>query len=555
MVFNSEASPATHTRVLPKSVNRLNMHWHRSPLDADLRHRESSHDDVQLWNGERLRCFLQSNFGNDQLIVASHRQPYSHVRIKGGVRLMQPASGLVTAMEPVMRARGGTWVAHASGNADCAVVDDDGVWTAPADAGAYRLRRLWFNEKEEAGHLDGFSNAGLWPLCHEANRTRQLTPRFTESDWQSYRRVNQAYADAIVNEARCANPVVMVHDYQLALLPAMVRAALPKATVIGFWHIPWADYQQMSLCPWLPELITGWLGSNVAGFQTRAHRDNFLASARAIGKRPSSVTPNAVQAERHATLVGEYPVSIAWPVQTGRPSARAGTAVDASAKARRDMRLIVGIDRFDYTKGLLERLLALELLLLEHPEWQGRVRLIQVAAPTRTALLAYKVFRTEVQREVARINLRFTKGDWQPVTLLDTLHNRDEVDALYRSADVCLVTSLQDGMNLVCKEFVAARSDEQGVLVLSRFAGASEELEAALIVDPRDPAQVSDALHQALHMPLPEAQKRMRALRRTVQKNNVHRWAASLFLDAARQDGRRQPSRPAAVSIPAAAPT
>ena len=477
------------------------------------------------WNALRLKLFLRAAFPNQQLIVASHRQPYSHVFDDFGVALKQPASGLITAMEPVMRASGGTWVAHSSGNADAQVTDREGIWLTPAEAGRYRLKRLWFSKPELQGHIDGFSNAGLWPLCHDA----EVVPEFTESDWQMYRRVNQAYADAIVAEARCANPVAFIHDYQLALVPAMVRKLLPCASVLSFWHIPWAKPEQLRECPCLPELIEGWLGSDLAGFQTPENRNNFLVAARQHGKRSLHANPRVLVGAQHTTLVNDYPASIAWPSSNDCvPLARPQTP------PARSMKLVVGVDRFDYTKGLLQRMLAFEALLTSQPQWLGRLRLIQVAAPTRGTLAAYRRHRSEVTAEVARINQRFAQGAWQPISLFDTHHNREELNALYQSADVCLVSSLQDGMNLVCKEFVAARSDEKGVLVLSQFAGARDELTAALIVNPRDIPQVAQALQRALTMPAQEVQRRMRAMRRTVKTNNVHRWAANIFMDAAR---------------------
>lgn len=486
------------------------------------------------WSAGRLKSFLRSAFPNDQLIVASYRQPYSHIKTGNGVRLDQPASGLVTAMEPVMRASGGTWVAHASGNADAEVVDGVGVWMAPPHAGGYRLRRLWFSPADQAGHLDGFSNAGLWPLCHDA----ELEPVFTEANWRSYQAVNQAYADAIVSEARTAEPVILIHDYQLALVPAMVRARLPRATVIAFWHIPWARAEQMKRCPWLPQLIEGWLGSDVAGFQTSAHRDNFLVAARWCAKRAPQTGGRVIAGKRHSTWVDDYAVSIAWPAsgqETPRPA-----KLMAEKAAASPVKLIVGVDRFDYTKGLLEKLRALEVLLTQQPAWLGKFHFIQVAAPSRTALRSYRAFQAEVKSEVLRINKRFGRGTWQPISLRDSHHHRDEVNALYRAADVCWVGSLQDGMNLVCKEFVAARDDEHGVLVLSQFAGASDELTAALIVNPHDSAEVALALERALTMPASEARWRMRALRRKVENNNVHRWAASLFIDAAHSRTERR---------------
>lgn len=486
-----------------------------------------------VWDADGLRRLLASALAGDQVIVVSNRAPYTHERVNGAPRITQPASGLVTAVEPVVRACAGSWIAHGSGAADREFVDAADVWQAPPAAGGFRLRRVWLTPDEQLGYRDGFSNAGLWPLCHMAH----VRPSFVERDWLNYRLVNRRFADAVVREARCADPIVLVHDYHLALVPAMLRSQLPDATIVSFWHVPWAHPEQMEICPWLPQIVEGLLGSDIVGFQTPQHQHNFLDSAERCGNAVSDRVRGAVVGRSHTTQVDAYPISIAWPSAAqmkALPSiedcrSRAGSTCALPA----DGKLIVGVDRFDYTKGLVERLHALESLLESHPQWQGRVRFVQVASPTRTTLPDYAGFRQRVFAEVDRINSKFGAAGQGPILLLAAHHDRAALNELYRAADLCLVTSLHDGMNLVCKEFVAARDDEQGVLVLSQFAGAALELSEALIVNPYHTAQVADALHRGLSMASGEQRRRMRSLRATVKSGNVHRWAANMLLDVA----------------------
>ena len=481
-----------------------------------------------------LRQLPGTMLPDPQLIVVSDRAPWSHQRGDHGVRVVQPASGLVSAIEPLMQTGAGTrsWIAHGSGNADHEFTDADDTWqvtTAGQPGGGYRLRYLWLSADEQRSYRDGAANSGLWPLCHMVH----VRPTFSDSDWAAYRRVNQRFADAVVREARRPDPIVWVHDYHLALVPALVRQRLPQARILGFWHIPWGHPEQMGICPWLAELTAGLLGCDTLAFQTATHRQHFTASVRRSGWQVAGGVSGSVERAGLRTEVRDCAVSVAWP------SAAQVQAMPTIAHSRREAaqrwsvpvggKLIVGIDRFDYTKGLIERLRAVEQLLIRHPEWVGRLRFVQIAAPTRSTLPAYAAFQAQVHDEVARINARYARPGWTPVLLLDTCHDRAAVTAAYRAADVCLVTPLHDGMNLVCKEFIAARDDEQGVLVLSEQAGAAAELIDALCVNPHHLAQVAEALHQSLTMLPAEQHMRMRALRAAVQQHSAAHWAASLL--------------------------
>ncbi len=486
------------------------------------------------WNPERLRALLHTQLRGDQVIVVSNREPYLHERQDGAIVVKRPASGLVTAVEPVMRACSGTWIAHGSGSADREVVDANDRVAVPPGHNSYHLRRLWLTPEEEQGYYYGFANEGMWPLCHVAH----VRPVFRESDWEAYKRVNQRFADAVVAEARTEDPVVLVQDYHFALLPAMIRAKLPQATILTFWHIPWPNPESFGICPWRREILQGMLGSTILGFHTRFHCKNFLETVDRYLEARIEDEHSTINFQDKETLVEAYPISIEWPdaaqVAAWPPVAECRRRVVRRLDLPEGLCLAVGVDRFDYTKGILERLNAVERLLEKAPEWIGRFVFVQVAAPTRGALDEYRSFQDRVERVTQRINARFGRPGYQPVHLLAQQHDSDQVNELFRAADMCIVTSLHDGMNLVCKEFVAARDDQQGVLVLSRFAGASRELTEALIVNPYHAEETADARLRAAVMPAAEQRERMASLRSTVREFNVFRWAGRMLTDAGR---------------------
>ena len=357
-------------------------------------------------------------------------------------------------------------------------------------------------------------------------------------DWEQYRTVNQRFADAVVAEARSEDPVVLVQDYHFALVPAMIRARLPRATILTFWHIPWPNPESFGICPWRREILEGMLGSTILGFHTRFHCKNFIETVDRFLEARIEHEHSTISFKSEETLVESYPISIEWPSE----QVRAAWPTVAECRRRVFERmalpagtcLAVGVDRFDYTKGILERLHAVERLLEKRPEWIGRFVFVQVAAPSRSLLEEYQTFQERIARVTERINERFGRPDYLPIHLLAQHHEHDAVTELFRACDVCVVTSLHDGMNLVCKEFVAARDDEQGALILSRFAGAAREMTEALIVNPYHVEETADALHRAATMPPAEQRERMASLRMTVRENNVFRWAGHMLIDAGR---------------------
>jgi len=510
------------------------------PLIGDMRalmreaaeERHAGEDITTQWTPQTLKQLLHDRYQDDQVIVVSNREPYIHDRTPEGVVIRTPASGLVTAIEPVMRACSGTWIAHGSGSADRESADAHSRLLVPPDNPAYTLRRVWMSEEEERGYYYGFANEGLWPLCHMAH----VRPTFRRSDWDHYVAINQRFADAVAEEASTDNPLVLVQDYHFALLPGMIRKRLPRATIIAFWHIPWPNHESFGICPWREELLEGMLGSTILGFHTVQHCRNFTETVDRYLEARIEHESATISHRGMLTRVEAYPISIDWPDQG--PAARpahdeAGARIRGQLGVPPGHIIGLGVDRLDYTKGIVERLQAVECMLERHPDLRGRFTFVQIAAPTRSSLEEYQSFENRVRAESARINARFADSGRPPIHLLIEHHESSAVFDYYRACNLCVVTSLHDGMNLVAKEFVSARDDEQGALVLSQFAGASRELYEALIVNPYDVEQTADAIFRAATMPPGEQRGRMRALRAVVKDFNIYRWAGRMLLDAA----------------------
>jgi trehalose 6-phosphate synthase len=504
----------------------------------------SEHDreaSVGSWSPTRLRATLKQYLHGERIVILANREPYIHENTASGVRVVHPASGLVTALEPVMRACSGVWVAHGSGSGDRASVDSHDHVMVPPGEESYRLRRVWLSEEEENGYYYGLSNEGLWPLCHVAH----ARPEFRAQDWDHYVRVNRKFADAVCSEVDRDDPIILVQDYHFALAPKMIRERLPRATIITFWHIPWPNAERIGICPWREELISGLLGSSIVGFHTQQHCNNFIDSVDAFMESRIDREHHAVIQGARRTLVRPYPISIEWPVRWLNDVA---PVTEARAKVRQELGLDphillgVGIDRLDYTKGIEERLLAVDELLTRYPQFREKFTFIQLAAPSRTKIDRYRELNERVETVAAKINSKWRNGSYAPIVLLRSHHEPATVFKYYRAAELCYVSSLHDGMNLVAKEFVAARDDEQGVLVLSQFTGAARDLTEALIVNPYDLRQAADAMAAALLMPSSEQRERMHSMRQIVAEFNVYRWAGRMLVDAAQLRRKEQMS-------------
>ena len=528
---------AREVATLAESLNSA-----RTAAEREARLRESAES---IWTAERLAVHVQSRLTEGRLFIVSNREPYTHVQRGKSIEVNVPASGLVTALEPVLRACDGTWVAHGSGDADAETVDAQDRLLVPPDDPHYTLRRVWLSKEEEEGYYYGFANEGLWPLCHIAH-TR---PLFRASDWKHYEEVNRKFARALLEEMQgVSHPVVLVQDYHFALLPRMIKQHRPDARLAIFWHIPWPNPEAFAICPWQRELVDGLLGADLIGFHIQAHCTNFLQTVDRIVESRIDWDHSTVQRLDHLTTVHPFPISVSFgDLQTKSPRESAYEEKASLLKniGVRAALMGVGVDRLDYTKGILERFLAIERFLEKYPRFQGVFTFVQIGAPSRTHIKRYHDLQAEVEAEAERINWRFRSEQWKPIVLLERQHSHQEIEPYYRAADLCLVTSLHDGMNLVAKEFVATRQDERGVLILSCFTGAARELRDALQVNPYDVDQTAEAIRAALEMSAEEKQQRMERMRKTIRDHNVYRWAASLIgevcdvrLDVARNQFR-----------------
>lgn len=497
----------------------------RTAAETEARLRNANES---LWTAERLADQVRSQLDGSSLFVVSNREPYIHGRRGKEITVTVPASGVVTAIEPILCACNGTWVAHGSGEADVEMSDRHGRLKVPPGEPRYTLRRIWLSEEQEQGYYYGFANEGMWPLCHIAH----ARPMFRTSDWQHYVAVNEKFADAVVEEIDGeAHPVVLIQDYHFALLPRMLKERLPDVRIAIFWHIPWPNSESFGICPWQRELLDGLLGADLIGFHVQAHCNNFLDCIDRFLEARIDREHFSVSRNNHETRVRPFPISVEFPendfetaesIVEERSSLLAELGIEATY-------LGVGVDRVDYTKGIVERFQAVEAFLERYPRFQEKFTFIQIGAPTRSRIKRYKEFQSEVAAEAERINSRFARGKWKPIVFQYREHNHQEVQRYYRVAHLCMVTSLHDGMNLVAKEFVAARSDERGVLILSQFTGAARELHDAIIVNPYDTQECSEAIARALNMSVDEMADRMHRLRATVKDHNIYRWAANLI--------------------------
>jgi trehalose-6-phosphate synthase len=503
----------------------------RATAEEEARLRDSN---ASLWTAERLRVSLRNKLQEKPLFVVSNREPYMHVfnEKDKAINMIVPASGLVTALEPVLLACNGTWIANGSGSADRELVDALDHLRVPPDHPSYTLRRVWLTDEEDKGYYEGFSNEGLWPLCHIAH-TR---PVFRPSDWLQYQKINRRFADAVLQEMEgTASPILLAQDYHFALLPRMVKEARPDARVAIFWHIPWPNPEVFGICPWQRELVDGLLGADLIGFHIQTHCNNFLETVDRALEALTEWDRFAVNRQGHVTRVRPYPISVAFPENPLALNERDNSGTERAALCAelgiQASLFGVGVDRVDYTKGILERFRAIERFLELNPTYQQRFTFIQIGAPSRTDIERYKNFLDEVTAEAERINARFQAHRWKPIVLLKKHHSHAEIARYYRAASVCMVTSLHDGMNLVAKEFVASREDQGGVLILSTFAGAALELSDALLVNPYDISQLAESIHRALEMSEEEQSTRMHRMRQNVREHNVYRWAAHLLSD------------------------
>jgi trehalose-6-phosphate synthase len=482
---------------------------------------------MKPWTKDALQQLVAERMRGFKLIAVSNREPYIHWWRNGAVECMQPASGLTTAIDPILRASGGVWVAHGSGDADRQAVDAFDHVAVPPDSPGYTLRRVWLSKKLENEYYYGLANEGLWPLCHVAFQR----PQFSRRNWESYRRANEIFARAILEEAGGDPAFVFIQDYHFGLLPRILKEANPRLTIAQFWHIPWPNRETFRAFPWKEQLLDGMLGNDLLGFHLRYHCTNFLETIDRNLEALVDVDHGQVSRGGHTTHVRAFPISIDFEHQVrvaSRPEVATATMEWWHEIGRVPEILGIGIDRIDYTKGIPERLAALDHLFEEHPEYLGRLTFVQVGVPSRTAIAGYRSLNDAVTAAVDSVNARWGRGSWKPVVFVRRHVDQKALVALHLIADFCVVSSLHDGMNLVAKEFVASRIDEDGVLILSAFTGAARELLDALQVNPFSIDEIAAAMHAAITMPAAERRRRMVRMRSVVESNNIYTWAGKI---------------------------
>ncbi len=488
-----------------------------------------------MWTRQTLHDLIESKMAGYKFIVVANREPFIHRYAGDRIEMVRPASGMATAIDPIMDASGGTWIAHGSGDADPEMVDQHDRIRVPPENPTYTLRRVWLTREQDQGYYYGMSNEGIWPLCH----VTFTPPIFRPSDWESYRQVNQVFAEAVLKEVGDGPAFVFIQDYHFCLLPRMLKTANSRLIVAQFWHIPWPNREVFRVFPWKEELLDGLLANDLLGFHIRYHCQNFLETVDRNIEAKVDTDRFQVTRSGSPTSIRDFPISIDFAEHAAlaiSPEVEQAMARWRKRLARTGDMIGVGIERLDYTKGIPHRLRAIDYLLDTHPEFRGRLVFVQIAVPSRSHVPAYQNIEDDVDDLAEAINFKWKSRGWQPIILLKEHHDQVEMIALHRLARFCVVSSLHDGMNLVAKEYVASRVDEDGVLILSQFTGSARELTDALQINPFAVHELSDAMCQALTMAPEERTRRMRRMREHLERHNVYRWAGKLLSELLKFD-------------------
>ncbi|MFA5363017.1 MAG: trehalose-6-phosphate synthase [Candidatus Omnitrophota bacterium] len=484
----------------------------------------------ELWTESKLRDLIHARLGENALFLVSNREPYMHVEdITGQAKCVRPASGVVTAIDPIMRACGGTWIAHGSGNADRKFVNSRDKLGVPPEDNRYILKRLWLTKEEEEGYYYGFANEGLWPLCHMTH-TR---PMFRESDWRMYKEVNRKFANSVLAELPAKDPFVFIQDYHFTVLAKFLKEKRPDAKIALFWHIPWPNPEVFSTCPYQEQILEGMLACDLIGFHVQSHCNNFLETANKLLESRVDTEKFSVVRFGKETFIRPFPISVDGYVNQSKQGVCLSGEIN---KIRKELELegkivAIGVDRIDYTKGLIERVLAVDRFIEKNPHYKNKFVFIQLAAPSRTHIKRYHDLMNEIDELVEKKNWKYSGDGWKPIIYLKRHFSPEEIKPYYALADICIVSSLHDGMNLVAKEYVASKTDLNGLLILSRFTGAARELIDSVLINPYSIEEFADAIKLSVEMPLEEKRKRMENMRRIVSENNIYRWAGNIITE------------------------
>lgn len=483
-----------------------------------------------MWDQNTLQELVKDQLSDYQFIVVSNREPYIHNYVNNKIECIVPASGLTVALDPVMRASGGTWIAHGSGSADAVAVDARNRVRVPPENPSYTLRRVWLTEEEINRYYLGFSNEALWPLCHIVYQR----PKFDLDDWNTYKHVNALFADAVLDEIGNKKAFVFIQDYHLTLVPRLIKAKNHRVITAQFWHIPWPNPEAFRICPWQHEILYGLLGNDLLGFHIAYHRHNFLDTVDRTLECRIDNERYSVTHGNHTTFVSPFPISVDFEKISDNIQKPEVDQEIISLKKRfglTDEIIGFGLDRIDYTKGIPERLKAIDVLLTTYTKYKNRLVFFQLGEPSRTKIQKYQELNDEIDNLVEEINAKHQTDGWKPIIYIKEHKSPVTLQAFNKMAAFCIVSSLHDGMNLVAKEFVSSRVDEDGVLILSKFTGAARELEEALLINPFAIDAIAESIKTAIEMPAEMRTKRMRKLRHKVRENNIYRWAANIITD------------------------
>ena len=488
---------------------------------------------------KNLSEFLKENLNGKKVIIALQKEPYSHIRTVKGIEVKKSAGGVHVLIDSVMKQIGGTIVAMASGNADYEVIDKDGKVKISNDGKSYDLKRIFLKKEEYDGFYYGFANQTLWPLFHVVF----VKPHFDAKWWQNYIEVNRKFADAIFSEIGQDDAFIWINDYHLALLPKMLHELKPTLSIGTFWHIPWPTHEIFRICPWRKQLIEGLLGSDFISFHRDYHVDNFVNCARRELGLIVESEPTTIKRYGHETKLVNLPAGIDF--DDIRKTLKKYKNITKS-RIKKDFGfeyeyLILGVERIEYTKGLVERLNILVNFLEKYPEYHGKLVYLSISPPSRQKIPAYKQYMREVLDLADGINWRFGNGSWQPVRIVMDTFLRERLFTYYRLADVCMVTALDDGMNLVAKEYVLSCKKDKGMLVLSKFTGAAKDLRRAVLINPYDIEESTHGLFEALKMDREEKLKRNNEMIQILEENNIYQWALQFIQNTLRSNEDQQP--------------
>jgi trehalose 6-phosphate synthase len=480
-----------------------------------------------MWNKNTLKKLIAEKLNDRKFVMVTNREPYIHIQSKKGAKAVKAISGVTLPLDSIMQATHGMWFAYGSGSADKDVVNSKDIIKLPPNSHGYELKRVWLTKNEVAGYYYGYSNETIWPLCHACF----IRPKFDMNDWNYYKKVNEKFAKSIISEIGDKKAFVWIHDYHFSLLPALLKKHNDQLTLAHFWHIPWPSAKTFRICPQKKEILEGLLANDMLAFQRHYFLRNFLETVSNELEAKVDFDNNIVHYKGKKTYIMVFPISVDYEKLEKRSSLIKVTDhkyINSKFYPHKYEKLILSVDRLEYTKGIIERIKSFDRFLEKYPEYLNKVVLVIKGIPSRSHIDTYRNLVRDIEQSIDGVNWKYNNDSWYPIHYINENLPEKDIDSLYKSADVCLITSLEDGMNLVSKEYVSCCRDD-GVLVLSEFAGASREMESAIKINPYDIESLADSIKRSLDMPKQERVKRMKRLKEQVKDKNIYRWAGKFI--------------------------